>query len=75
MLLTHNSGYVTAYAHADHFVVAKGEYVSKGQIIGYVGKTGDVASSQLHFELRKGLRGEQPINPRPYLGPLQVAQR
>jgi hypothetical protein len=75
MLLRHDSGYVTAYAHADHFVVGKGEYVSKGQIIGYVGSTGDVTSPQLHFELRKGLRGEQPVNPRPYLGPLLVAQR
>ncbi|MDR3528021.1 MAG: M23 family metallopeptidase [Rhizomicrobium sp.] len=75
MLVRHESGYVTAYAHADHFVVGKGEYVSKGQIIGYVGDTGDVVSPQLHFELRKGLRGEQPVNPRPYLGPLQVAQR
>lgn len=75
MLLRHDTGYVTAYAHADHFVVAKGEYVSKGQIIGYVGATGDVDSPQLHFELRKGMRGEQPVNPRPYLGPLQVAAR
>ena len=75
MLLRHDSGYVTAYAHADHFTVAKGEYVSKGQIIGYVGSTGDVTSSQLHFELRRGLRGETPVNPRPYLGALQVAAR
>ncbi len=75
MLLRHDSGYVTAYAHADHFVVNKGDYVSKGQIIGYVGSTGDVATPQLHFELRKGLRGETPVNPRPFLGPLQVAQR
>jgi murein DD-endopeptidase MepM/ murein hydrolase activator NlpD len=75
MLVRHDSGYVTAYAHADHFVVGKGEYVSKGQIIGYVGNTGDVDAPQLHFELRKGMRGEQPVNPRPYLGALRVAQR
>lgn len=75
LLLRHDTGYVTAYAHADHFVVSKGEYVSRGQIIGYVGNTGDVDAPQLHFELRKGLRGEQPVNPRPYLGSLRVAQR
>jgi len=53
----------------------KSEHVRRGQIIGYVGKTGDVSSPQLHFELRKGTRGEQPVNPRLFLGPLQVAQR
>lgn len=75
MLVRHDSGFVTAYAHADHFVVGKSERVRRGQIIGYVGKTGDVSSPQLHFELRKGTRGEQPVNPRLFLGPLQVAQR
>jgi murein DD-endopeptidase MepM/ murein hydrolase activator NlpD len=74
-LIRHDSGYVTAYAHAQRFVVAKGDHVARGQVIGYVGQTGDVASAQLHFELRRGSRGEQPINPRPMLGPLQVASR
>lgn len=75
MLVRHSNGYVTAYAHADHFIVAKGDHVSKGEVIGYVGQTGDVSRPQLHFELRKGTRGEVPVNPRAYLGPLQVAQR
>lgn len=72
-LLRHDNGYVTAYAHADRFVVSKGERVTRGQIIGYVGSTGDVRSPQLHFELRRGAR--DPIDPRSMLGPLQVASR
>jgi murein DD-endopeptidase MepM/ murein hydrolase activator NlpD len=73
VLVRHADGYVTAYAHADRFVVEKGDHVARGQVIGYVGSTGDVAGPQLHFELRKGSRGEKPVNPRPLLGPLQVA--
>lgn len=74
-LLRHDNGYVTAYAHADHFVVAKGDRVVRGQLIGYVGATGDVSRPQLHFELRKGARGETPVNPRRFLGEQQLASR
>ena len=74
-LIRHDNGYITAYAHADEFIVGKGDRVARGQVIGYVGRTGDVRSPQLHFELRRGTHGETPIDPRPYLGPLQVANR
>lgn len=72
-LIKHDNGYITAYAHADEIIVRKGERVSRGQIIGYVGQTGDVRSPQLHFELRRGAHGETPVDPRPYLGSMQVA--
>ena len=42
----------------------RGDYVAKGQVIGYSGQTGDVSSPQLHFEIRKGV---QPVNPRTLL--------
>ncbi len=73
VLMRHDNGYVTAYAHADHFIVSKGDRVTRGQVIGYVGNTGDVSGPQLHFELRRGAR--DPINPRPLLGPMRVASR
>ena len=60
VLIKHEDGYVTAYAHADRIVVNRGDYVAKGQIIGYVGQTGDVTSPQLHFEIRRGVT---PVNP------------
>ncbi|GAA0542626.1 murein DD-endopeptidase MepM/ murein hydrolase activator NlpD [Rhizomicrobium palustre] len=75
MLVRHDNGYVTAYAHADYFVVNKGDRVTRGQMIGIVGQTGDVSRPQLHFELRKGSRGETPVNPLPYLSPTRVATR
>jgi murein DD-endopeptidase MepM/ murein hydrolase activator NlpD len=74
-LIKHDNGYVTAYAHAERFVVSKGDHVTRGQVIGYAGSTGDVTSPQLHFEIRKGAHGETPVNPRPFLGPVQVASR
>ncbi|MEJ1968894.1 MAG: M23 family metallopeptidase [Rhizomicrobium sp.] len=64
ILIKHDNGYVTAYAHADRITVNRGDMVAKGQVIGYAGQTGDVASPQLHFEIRKGV---QPVNPRTLL--------
>jgi murein DD-endopeptidase MepM/ murein hydrolase activator NlpD len=64
LLVKHSGGYTTAYAHADRLIVARGDVVTRGQIIGYVGQTGDVASPQLHFEIRSGTT---PVNPRSYL--------
>ena len=72
MLIKHGDNYVTAYAHAERILVSRGDHVAKGQIIAYAGSTGDVTSPQLHFEIRHGV---QPVNPRPLLGPLQVAFR
>ena len=48
--------------------VAKGEHVSTGRVVGYVGRTGNAASTscQLHIELRK--RGRGFVDPRPILG-------
>lgn len=73
VLLRHSNGYVTAYAHAEHFIVEKGDHVARGQVIGYVGSTGDVPGPQLHFELRRGAR--DPIDPRSMLGSQRVASR
>jgi murein DD-endopeptidase MepM/ murein hydrolase activator NlpD len=64
VLIKHAGSFTTAYAHADHLVVARGDFVSRGQVIGYAGETGDVSSPQLHFEIRNGTT---PVNPRSYL--------
>ena len=64
VLIKHASGYTTAYAHADKLTVAKGDFVARGQVIGYAGQTGDVSSPQLHFEIRSNTT---PVNPRSYL--------
>lgn len=74
-LIKHDGGYITAYAHADRFVVTEGQWVARGQVIGYVGSTGDVRTPQLHFEVRRGSHGETPIDPRQVLGSQRVAYR
>jgi murein DD-endopeptidase MepM/ murein hydrolase activator NlpD len=64
VLVKHSGGYTTAYAHADRLVVSKGDFVTRGQVIGYVGQTGDVSQPQLHFEIRSATT---PVNPHAYL--------
>jgi murein DD-endopeptidase MepM/ murein hydrolase activator NlpD len=64
VLIRHDDGYVTAYAHAESITVSRGERVVKGQVIGYAGDTGDVKTPQLHFEIRKGV---EPVDPKPLL--------
>ena len=64
VLVKHAGGFTTAYAHAERLVVSRGDFVAKGQVIGYSGQTGDVTSPQLHFEIRSA---STPVNPREYL--------
>lgn len=57
VVLDHDGGYQTLYAHMTFFVVSEGEYVEQGQVIGYVGNTGYSFGAHCHFELfRNGVR-------------------
>ena len=60
LLIKHADGLITAYAHSDTILVARGDTVTRGQVIGKVGTTGGVDSPQLHFEVRKGTRAVDP---------------
>ncbi|OHC74921.1 MAG: hypothetical protein A3G18_01175 [Rhodospirillales bacterium RIFCSPLOWO2_12_FULL_58_28] len=60
LLIKHADDWVTAYAHNETLLVARGQQVSKGQVIARVGSTGSVAKPQLHFEIRKGKRAVNP---------------
>jgi LysM repeat protein len=60
ILLRHDQGYITTYAHNATLLVVVGEVVERGQVIARVGDSGDATQSMLHFELRKG---RTPINP------------
>ena len=71
VILRHANGFMTSYAHADQIIVAEGTKVKSGALLGYVGKTGNVASPQLHFTLREN---DKTVNPLTYL-PRQVASR
>ncbi len=61
ILIKHDDGYITAYAHADRIAVAKGQHVEQGEVIGYAGSSGEVTRPQLHFEIR---RDSHPLDPR-----------
>jgi murein DD-endopeptidase MepM/ murein hydrolase activator NlpD len=64
VLVYHGGGVATFYAHLSGFNVGAGQYVERGQVIGYVGNTGYTTGYHLHFEVR--ING-QPRNPGNYL--------
>jgi murein DD-endopeptidase MepM/ murein hydrolase activator NlpD len=61
VLVKHDGGIISAYAHLGEINVREGDLVDAGQAIGTVGLTGRVDQPQLHFEIR---RARQPIDPR-----------
>ncbi len=64
IILSHENGYSTVYAHNSVNLVKKGQYVTKGSIIAKVGMTGNATGPHLHFEIRSS---GKPINPLSYL--------
>jgi len=64
VLIRHDNGWVTAYAHNDQLKVKRGDKVTRGQVIAKAGKTGSVDQPQVHFELRQGAK---PVDPLPYM--------
>ena len=51
--LDHGNGFETLYAHCSSICVTAGQEVSQGEVIGYVGNTGNSTGNHLHFEVRK----------------------
>jgi murein DD-endopeptidase MepM/ murein hydrolase activator NlpD len=64
VLIKHKNGLFTAYAHQESISVKNGTLVKRGQVIGKVGKTGNVKSPQLHFAVRQG---KKPVDPMLFL--------
>lgn len=61
VLIRHEDGFVTAYAHAKELFVKRGDTVKRGDVIAKAGQTGSVSSPQLHFEVRKGATALDPM--------------
>jgi murein DD-endopeptidase MepM/ murein hydrolase activator NlpD len=61
VLVRHSNEYVTAYAHAKEVRVKLGDTIKAGEVIGTAGQTGNVATPQLHFEIRKGSTPVDPV--------------
>ena len=61
VLIRHNSGWVSAYAHNSKLQVKRGEAVKRGQVIALSGMSGGVTTPQVHFELRKDATPVDPL--------------
>lgn len=64
IVIDHGGGFTTLYAHQSRLVARDGQSVRQGELIGYVGNTGNSTGPHLHFETR--VNGS-PQNPRRYL--------
>jgi murein DD-endopeptidase MepM/ murein hydrolase activator NlpD len=60
VIIKHDNGLLSAYAHLNNVNVKKDQEISKGQTIGTVGSTGKVTSPQLYFAIRKGKTAKNP---------------
>jgi murein DD-endopeptidase MepM/ murein hydrolase activator NlpD len=61
VLIRHEGGWVTAYAHNKELFVKRGDTVKRGDVVAKAGQTGSVSSPQVHFEIRKGATAMDPL--------------
>ena len=61
VLIRHNDGWMTAYAHNDSLLVGKGDVVRRGQVISRSGRSGGVSNPQAHFEIRRDGEPQDPL--------------
>ena len=69
VIIYHGNGRSTLYGHMSKRAVSAGDTVTQGQVIGYVGSTGNVTGPHLHFEVR--IDGA-PVNPLQYFSGVTV---
>ena len=64
LVIDHQGGLTTSYGHLRDVLPAKGEVVTRGQVIGHVGDSGQGSGPHLHYETRLG---GAPVNPMRYI--------
>lgn len=77
-LIKHVNGFETGYGHQSKIIVSVGQRVRQGQVIGYVGQTGDATGPHLHFEIKINGNFVDPLSvklPRDKSLPPQYEQR
>lgn len=62
IVISHGNGYTTLYAHMSKRVASKGDVVQQGDLIGYVGSTGNSNGPHLHFEVWYNGSRTDPLN-------------
>lgn len=62
IIIDHGDGTVSRYAHCSGFNVSQGQPVTQGDVIGYVGTTGNSTGNHLHFEILINGRFVNPLN-------------
>ncbi|SNR16436.1 peptidoglycan DD-metalloendopeptidase family protein [Tenacibaculum jejuense] len=62
IIIKHANGYETLYAHLNKFKCKKNQFVKKGEIIGYTGKTGLIKGPHLHYAIKHNGIYVNPIN-------------
>ncbi len=60
--IDHGNGFVTYYGHNSRLAVSVGQKVAQGEVIAYVGSTGDSTGNHVHFEIRKNGIACNPLN-------------
>lgn len=61
LMISHDGGYMSVYAHLHRFNVKVGDIVKQGNTVGLVGNTGRSTGSHLHFEIRKNGKTVNPL--------------
>jgi murein DD-endopeptidase MepM/ murein hydrolase activator NlpD len=61
VIVRHDGGIVSVYAHNQINLVREGQQVARGEIIARVGSTGRVTAPHLHFEIRKNNFAQDPL--------------
>jgi len=62
IMVDHGYGYMTRYAHCSKFNCRKGQKVKRGDLIGFVGNTGQSTGPHLHYEVFKNRKQINPVN-------------
>ncbi|MDO4504070.1 MAG: M23 family metallopeptidase [Clostridia bacterium] len=62
VVISHNNGYETLYAHCNSISVKEGQTVKKGEVIGKIGSTGHSTGAHLHYEIHESGSAKNPLN-------------